>query len=88
MEEHTDAAPRAYPQVHHLTAPLRAHGRSISDADLVNLWAGQAYELSTAPQRRLSGIAGSLDPEVRDVQAEPRVGASARPARHHSRGCV
>ena len=47
LDEHTDAAPTAYPQVHHLTAPLRAHGRSIGDADLVNLWAGQAYALAS-----------------------------------------
>jgi nitronate monooxygenase len=47
LDEHTDAAPTVYPQVHHLTAPLRAHGRSIGDSDLVNLWAGQAYALTT-----------------------------------------
>jgi nitronate monooxygenase len=47
LDEHTDAAPTAYPQVHHLTAPLRAHGRSIGDADLVNLWAGQAHALAS-----------------------------------------
>jgi nitronate monooxygenase len=46
LEEHTGAAPTAYPQVHHLTAPLRAEGRSAGDADLVNLWAGQAYALT------------------------------------------
>jgi nitronate monooxygenase len=44
--EHTSAAPIAYPEVHHLTAPLRAHGRSVGDPDLVNLWAGQAHELA------------------------------------------
>jgi nitronate monooxygenase len=47
LNEYSDAAPTAYPQVHHLTAPLRAHGRSIGDADLVNLWAGQAYALAS-----------------------------------------
>jgi nitronate monooxygenase len=36
----------AYPEVHHLTTPLRAHGRSAGDADVVNLWAGQAHELA------------------------------------------
>jgi nitronate monooxygenase len=48
LDEHSGAAPSAYPQVHHLTAPLRAHGRSIGDAELVNLWAGQAYTLAAA----------------------------------------
>ncbi len=47
LDEHTAAAPTAYPQVHHLTAPLRAYGRSIGDADLINLWAGQAYTLAS-----------------------------------------
>src|SRR4051794_1110066 len=45
LDEYTQAAPAAYPQVHHLTAPLRARGRSTGDSDLVNLWAGQAYPL-------------------------------------------
>jgi nitronate monooxygenase len=46
LDEHSDDAPSAYPQVHHLTAPLRAHGRSQGDAEVVNLWAGQAYPLA------------------------------------------
>jgi nitronate monooxygenase len=46
LDEHSDAAPSAYPQVHHLTAPLRAHGRSVGDAGLVNHWAEQAYPLA------------------------------------------
>lgn len=47
LDEHSASAPPAYPQVHHLTAPLRAHGRKVGDDDLVNLWAGQAYPLAT-----------------------------------------
>jgi nitronate monooxygenase len=43
LEEHTAEAPSAYPEVHYLTAPLRQAGRTSGDADLVNLWAGQAY---------------------------------------------
>jgi nitronate monooxygenase len=45
--EHDADAPHAYPEVHYVTAPLRAHGRANGDADLVNLWAGQAHELAT-----------------------------------------
>lgn len=47
MREHADAAPAAYPELHHVTAPLRQEGRRRGDADLVNLWAGQAHELAT-----------------------------------------
>ena len=43
-----DDAPRAYPEVSHLTAPLRAHGRAVGDAGLINLWAGQAHALAEA----------------------------------------
>lgn len=45
-ERYGAAAPRAYPEVHHLTAPLRAHGRAVGDAGVVNLWAGQAHQLA------------------------------------------
>ncbi len=45
--EHGDAAPRAYPEVHHLTSSLRAAGRAAGDPDLINLWAGEAHPLAT-----------------------------------------
>ena len=45
MREHGDA-PHAYPEIHHLTAPLRAAAREHGDPDAVNLWAGQAYRLA------------------------------------------
>ncbi|HEY6790662.1 MAG TPA: nitronate monooxygenase [Trebonia sp.] len=47
LDLHTAGAPAAYPEVHHLTAPLRAAGRARRDPGLVNLWAGQSYALST-----------------------------------------
>ena len=40
----TEAAPAAYPHVHHLTAPLRAHGKATGEAELVHLWAGTGHE--------------------------------------------
>jgi nitronate monooxygenase len=46
LDTHSAAAPAAYPEVHYLTGPLRAHGRRAGDPDLVNLWAGQTHELS------------------------------------------
>lgn len=44
--EHDGLAPAAYPEVHFLTAPLRAKARTLGDADGINLWAGQAYGLA------------------------------------------
>jgi nitronate monooxygenase len=46
MREHGADAPRAYPEVHHLTAPLRAAARERGDPGAVNLWAGQGYALA------------------------------------------
>ncbi len=42
-EVFTEVAPAAYPQVHHLTAPLRRHGRATGQPDLVHLWAGTGH---------------------------------------------
>ena len=44
--EHTAEAPIAYPELHHVTAPLRARGREAGNPDLINLWAGQAHALA------------------------------------------
>jgi nitronate monooxygenase len=46
LREHDPVAPRGYPEVHHMTAPLRAAARERGDADAINLWAGQAHELA------------------------------------------
>jgi nitronate monooxygenase len=48
LTEHGRDAPVAYPEVHHLTAPLRAAGRTAGNPEVVNLWAGQAHELTRA----------------------------------------
>jgi nitronate monooxygenase len=42
MRDHP-GAPSAYPQIHHLTAPLRAAARAAGDHDRVNLWAGTRF---------------------------------------------
>jgi nitronate monooxygenase len=46
LVKHSQGAPAAYPEVHFLTAPLRAAARSAGNPELVNLWAGQTYELT------------------------------------------
>jgi nitronate monooxygenase len=47
MREHPNA-PSAYPQIHYLTAPLRAAARAAGDADGINLWAGTNAALARA----------------------------------------
>jgi nitronate monooxygenase len=40
-------APSAYPEVHHLTRPLRAAAAKAGDADAVHLWAGEGWRAVT-----------------------------------------
>jgi nitronate monooxygenase len=68
MREHGAAAPVAYPEVHHLTAPLRAAARRAGDAEGFHLWAGEAYQLA------LELPAGEL---VRRFAAEARAALAA-----------
>ncbi|MCW2541044.1 MAG: 2-nitropropane dioxygenase [Frankiales bacterium] len=46
--EHDRHAPQAYPEVHHLTRPLRAAATAAGDADVPNLWAGLGWRQVTA----------------------------------------
>jgi nitronate monooxygenase len=46
MREHGKSAPPGYPDVHHLTAPLRTAARERGDLDGFHLWAGQTYPLA------------------------------------------
>lgn len=58
------AAPAAYPHVHHVTAPLRAHGKATGEAELVHLWAGTGH-------RRLRALpAGELCRQLLDELAQ------------------
>ena len=61
MAEHDAAAPIAYPEIHHVTAPLRAAARERGDASQINLWAGEAHALArVAPA---ADIVRDLTPE-------------------------
>jgi nitronate monooxygenase len=62
LREHSAEAPIAYPNVHHATAPLRAAGRTAGDADVLNLWAGQAHEL--APEVPAAELVATLASEA------------------------
>jgi len=46
LDEHSAAAPVAYPEIHNATAPMRAAARRRGDPDGFNLWAGQAHALA------------------------------------------
>ena len=53
----TEAAPAAYPHVHHVTAPLRAHGKATGEAELVHLWAGTGHaRLRALPAAELARV--------------------------------
>ena len=42
--EHDVEAPRGYPEVHHLTRPLRTAAAAAGDADRLHLWAGEGWQ--------------------------------------------
>jgi nitronate monooxygenase len=48
LAENSSYAPAAYPDVHHLTRPVRAAAGKAGDPESMNLWAGQTYPLATA----------------------------------------
>lgn len=61
-DRHGDAAPAAYPAVHHLTRALRQAAGAAGDADRLHLWAGTGWRSApTGPAadviRRLAGEA-------------------------------
>ena len=65
IDLHTAEAPVAYPEVHHLTAPLRAAGRARQDPGVVNLWAGQSYE--PGAEMPAGQLARALADQARDA---------------------
>jgi nitronate monooxygenase len=45
---YSDAAPDAYPEIHHLTRPLRIAAAGAGDASTPNLWAGRGWKSVTS----------------------------------------
>jgi nitronate monooxygenase len=73
-EGYGTGAPAAYPHVHHVTAPLRAHGKATGEADLVHLWAGTGH-------RRVRAVpAGELCRALLHELDEARGGSSGASA--------
>jgi nitronate monooxygenase len=44
MKDHDESAPAGYPEVHHMTTPIRAAAAKAGDPHGVNLWAGTGYD--------------------------------------------
>jgi nitronate monooxygenase len=79
LREHSGDAPAAYPEVHHLTAPLRAAAREQGDADGFHLWAGQAHALAEEVPagelvRRLAAEAAAALEDARRRVSPPAAG--------------
>jgi len=65
--EHDGQAPQAYPEVHHLTRPLRAAATKAGDASVPNFWAGTGWlQVSADPAAMI----------VRRIAAEARYAGS------------
>ncbi|WP_055524759.1 nitronate monooxygenase [Streptomyces graminilatus] len=46
LREHGPYAPAAYPEVHHLTSPIRKQAAATGDAQGMALWAGQGHRMA------------------------------------------
>jgi nitronate monooxygenase len=83
MEEHSGVAPPGYPEIHHVTSPLRAAARRDGDADAFNLWAGQAHELVQARPageivREMAAEAAGVLDRVSAALSDPDTSAGRR----------
>lgn len=70
LTENTPYAPAAYPQLHHLTSPVRRAASSAGDPAAMSLWAGQTYSL--ARPMPAGELVGRLDSEARQALAALR----------------
>lgn len=48
VDEHDADAPLAYPEVHHLTSPVRTAAAAAGDPEAVHLWAGEGWQRVTS----------------------------------------
>ncbi|MGW3203518.1 nitronate monooxygenase [Streptomyces sp. NPDC001135] len=72
LREHGPYAPAAYPELHHLTAPLRKAAAKAGDAQGMALWAGQGHRMARElPAGRLVEVlAEELDAARTALSAE------------------
>ncbi|MEV1064067.1 nitronate monooxygenase [Streptomyces sp. NPDC050263] len=78
LREHGPYAPAAYPEVHHLTSPLRKAAAKAGDAQGMALWAGQGHRLARElPAGQLVEVLLSELVEARTALSELAVDAPA-----------
>ncbi|GAA2776505.1 nitronate monooxygenase [Saccharopolyspora taberi] len=65
LTEHRADAPAAYPQLHHLTKPVRGAAGKAGDPEAMSLWAGQTY--AQARPMRAAGLVRVLVDEAREA---------------------
>ncbi|WP_406202940.1 MULTISPECIES: nitronate monooxygenase [unclassified Streptomyces] len=77
MREHGPYAPAAYPEVHHLTSPLRKKAAASGDAQGMALWAGQGHRMARdLPAGQLVEVlAAELAAAATALSAAPEGGA-------------
>ena len=75
MREHEDAAPSAYPEIHHLTQPLRRAAREAGDPDRIHLWARP----SALPRPPHPPATSSSDLAAERCRPVRRLGPARRP---------
>ncbi|MGW5661233.1 nitronate monooxygenase [Streptomyces sp. NPDC003758] len=76
MREHGPYAPAAYPEIHHLTSPLRKAAAKAGDAQGMALWAGQGHRLARdLPAGRLVEV---LVAEVQQAATALSTGGAGR----------
>ncbi|TDP96292.1 nitronate monooxygenase [Labedaea rhizosphaerae] len=67
MTEHEQQAPAAYPQLHHLTKPVRAAAAAAGDPEAVSMWAGTTYR--QAVEAPVAEVMATLVAEAREALA-------------------
>ncbi|MFD7991873.1 nitronate monooxygenase [Streptomyces mexicanus] len=80
LREHGPYAPAAYPEVHHLTSPLRKAAAKAGDPQGMALWAGQGHRMARAlPAGQLVEVLAAELEEARAASADRRpAGGGAR----------
>ncbi|GAA3525858.1 MULTISPECIES: nitronate monooxygenase [Streptomyces] len=78
LREHGPYAPAAYPEVHHLTSPLRKKAAASGDPQGMALWAGQGHRMARelAAGRLVEVLVAELDAASTALSVFPEGGAA------------